>query len=45
MLGQVVDGIVVMIERGTSRPTIEDSRRQLAFLTGEAIGFVFIHGD
>jgi len=45
VLGQVVDGIVVMIERGTSRPIIEDSRRQLAFLTGEAIGFVFIHGD
>lgn len=44
MLGQVVDGIVVMIERGTSRPLIDDVRRQLAFLAGDAIGFVFIHG-
>lgn len=44
MLGQVVDGIVVMIERGTPRPVIEDARRQLAFLAGDAVGFVFIHG-
>ena len=44
VLGQAVDGIVVMVERGTPRPTVENARRQLAFLAGEPVGFVFIHG-
>lgn len=43
VMGQVVDGIVVMIERGTAKPIVEDTRRQLAFLSGDAVGFVFIH--
>lgn len=43
VMGQVVDGIVVMIERGTSKPVVEDTRRQLAFLSGDPVGFVFIH--
>ena len=45
VLGQAVDGVVVMIERGTPRATVENARRQLNFLAGEAVGFVFVHGD
>ena len=44
ILGQAVDGVVVLIERGTPKHTIEDARRQLAFLASDALGFVFIHG-
>ncbi|MFN8050393.1 MAG: hypothetical protein U0Q22_03065 [Acidimicrobiales bacterium] len=44
VLGQAVDGVVVLIERGTPKHTIDDARRQLAFLASDALGFVFIHG-
>lgn len=44
-LGQVVDGLVVLVERGTSKAAIEGTRRQLAFLVSDALGFVFIHDD
>lgn len=43
VLGQVVDGIVVLVERGTPRPRIDDTRRQLDFLASDAVGCVFIH--
>jgi hypothetical protein len=44
VLGQAVDGVVVLIGRGTPKHTIEDARRQLAFLASDTLGFVFIHG-
>ena len=44
-LGQVVDGVVVVVERGTSKEAMESTRRQLAFLVSDTLGFVFIHDD
>jgi Mrp family chromosome partitioning ATPase len=44
-LGQVVDGVVLMVEGGTPSTSIQDARRQLAFLTSETLGFVFVHED
>jgi Mrp family chromosome partitioning ATPase len=44
-LGQVVDGVVVIVERGTSKESMENTRRQLAFLVSDTLGFVFIHDD
>lgn len=44
-LGQVVDGVVVIVERGTSKEAMESTRRQLAFLVSDTLGFVFIHDD
>jgi hypothetical protein len=44
-LGQVVDGVVLMVEGGTPSTSIQDARRQLAFLKSETLGFVFVHED
>lgn len=45
VLGQAVDGVVVVLERGTSRTAIEEARRQLNFLASDTLGFVFVHGS
>ncbi|MEZ5321676.1 MAG: hypothetical protein R2698_06340 [Microthrixaceae bacterium] len=45
MLGQVVDGIAVIVASGTARADIEDARRQLHFLAGDGVGFVFVDAD
>lgn len=45
VLGQAVDGVVVIIERGTARTAIEEARRQLNFLASETLGFVFVHNS
>ncbi|MCB1283996.1 MAG: hypothetical protein M9952_14510 [Microthrixaceae bacterium] len=45
VLGQTVDGVVVLIERGTSRDVIDQTRRQLDFLASDTLGYVFVHGS
>ena len=45
VLGQAVDGVLVIIERGIARTALEDARRQLNFLASETLGFVFVHNS